>query len=59
MAQKKENVCFAAAFFSFALIISRFVALLLAAAIAAIVIVIRRSPEICKQLSGSLALIIS
>jgi hypothetical protein len=47
------------AFFSFALIISRFVALLLAAAIAAIVIVIRRSPEICKQLSGSLALIIS
>jgi hypothetical protein len=59
MAQKKENVCFAAAFFSFALIISRFVALLLAAAIAAIVIVIRRSPEICKQLPGSLALIIS
>ena len=32
---------------------------MLTAADAAIVIAIRRSPEICKQLSGSLALIIS
>ena len=44
---------------SFTLIISRFVASLLSAAIAAIVIAIRRSPDICQQLSGSLTLIIS
>jgi len=40
-------------------IISRFASSMLTAAGAAIVIAIRRSPEICKQLSGSLALIIS
>ena len=41
---RKEYVCFAAAFFSSALIISRFASSMLTAADAAIVIAIRRSP---------------
>ena len=40
-------------------IISRFASSMLTAADAAIVIAIRRSPDICQQLSGSLTLIIS